>query len=67
MDAAMEFDLEKVRREIAARSPVSLWDFIPGHNKIYLLRLRGSQTFSEPAYQVHVPCATVGHNTLIFL
>ena len=31
MDATMNFNLEEVRREIAARSQVSLWDYIPGH------------------------------------
>ena len=46
MNGAMEFDLKEVRCEIVARLPVSLWDFIPSHNKIYFFKPRGSQAFS---------------------
>ena len=37
MDANTDFDLEEIRREIAARRPVSLWDYIPGHYKHFFL------------------------------
>ena len=37
MDATGDFDLDAIRREIAARSSVSLWDPIPGNYKIFIL------------------------------
>ena len=30
---ARDFNLDEVRRKVAARSPVSLQDYIPGHYK----------------------------------
>ena len=61
MGATGDFDLEEVRREIAARSSVSLWDFIPGHNKFLFSLNRVALRLFQ------VPCATVGHDILVFL
>ena len=44
MDANMDFDLEEIRREIAARSTVSLWDYIPGYCKHFFVFLSSIDT-----------------------
>ena len=47
MDATTDFDLEEVRREIAARSSVSPWDFILGHNKFLFFLNRVALRLSQ--------------------
>ena len=57
MDATTNFNLDDVRGKIAAKSPVSLWDFIPGHGKFISLNRLALRLFE-------VPYATVGHDIL---
>ena len=65
MDATGDFDLDAIRREIAARSSVSLWDSIPGCIKIIIFMNRGSQALSELSPFFCIPLAMLANDILI--
>ena len=64
MDATGDFDLDAIRREIAARSSVSLWYSIPGCIEVIIFMNRGSQALSELC-PFFVPLAILANDILI--